>query len=429
MFVATLRSRIIPPAVRNMSTRTRTGLSAVLEKHPNDVVITFAKRTAMGKHRKGQFKDSPVDEIMQALYKATLKETGLDPRKIEDICYVFQGTCHPPSPAYASRAAALAAGIPHEVPISTVNRLCASGLMAIRNIAHAIQSKEISLGVAVGVENMTLNARPTPAISEAVDSDSQAHDCIQPMGWTAEMVAETYKVSRAKQDEYALMSHTRVSQVSVSSWRGRKGHFCRRNHPIEIRGSVVSVDDTIRPGVTLESLAALKPVFPDWGENTTTAGNASGIGDGAALCILTTRERACAEGMEILAKWIGSAVVGVEPRYMGIGPIVAIPKVLSQFGLSKEDVDIYEINEAFASQFAYCVEELGILMSKINPNGGAIAVTHPLGMTGVRQVVTGLAELRRRHEKILCTSMCVGSGMGAAGIFVNEAQPLHSAKL
>jgi len=419
MFVSTLRSGALVPAMRTMSTHAAQGLATVLEKRPDDVVITFAKRTAMGKHRKGQFKDSPVDEMMQALYKATIKETGLDPRKIEDICV---GACHPPSPAYASRAAALAAGIPHEVPISTVNRLCSSGLMAIRNIAHAIKSKEISLGVAVGVENMTLNARPTPTIAEAVDNNPQAHDCIQPMGWTAELVAQTYNVSRRKQDEYALISHTRASQALA------KGTFAEEIIPIEIRGSVISVDDTIRPGVTTESLAALKPVFPDWGNNTTAA-NASGIGDGAALCILTTRERARADGMEILGKWVGCAVVGVEPRYMGVGPIAAIPKVLSQFGLSKEDVDVYEINEAFASQFAYCVEELGIPMRKINPNGGAIAVTHPLGMTGVRQVVTGLAELRRRREKILCTSMCVGSGMGAASIFVNEAQPLHSAKL
>ncbi|KIJ21716.1 acetyl-CoA C-acyltransferase [Paxillus involutus ATCC 200175] len=406
--------------MRNASTHARKGLVAILEKHPDDVVITFAKRTAMGRHRKGQFKDVPVDEMMQALFKAALQHTGLDPRKIEDICV---GTCHPPSPAYASRAAALAAGIPHEVPVSTVNRLCSSGLMAIRNIAHAIQSKEISLGVAVGVENMTLNARPTPIISEAVDKHLQAHECIQPMGWTSEMVAQTYKVSRSKQDEYALVSHTRAGEALA------KGVFAEEIIPIEVRGTVISVDDTIRPGVTMESLSALKPVFPDWGEASTTAGNASGIGDGAALCILTTRERALAEGMQILGKWVGSAVVGVEPRYMGIGPIAAISKVLSQFGLSKEDVNVYEINEAFASQFAYCVEELGISMEKINPNGGAIAVSHPLGMTGVRQAVTGLAELRRRNEKVLCTSMCVGSGMGAAGIFVNEAPPLHSAKL
>jgi len=170
-------------------------------------------------------------------------------------------------------------------------------------------------------------------------------------------------------------------------------------------------------------------VFPQWGEGSTTAGNASGVGDGAAICILTSRERAEREGMDILAKWIGCSVVGVEPRHMGIGPIAAIRKVLAQAGLTKEDIDVFEINEAFASQFAYCVQQLQIPIEKINPNGGAIAITHPLGMTGVRQVVTGLAELRRQNGKLLCTSMCVGSGMGAAGIFLNEASSLVGSKL
>lgn len=417
--VAVLRARI-PSTMRNVSTHSGKGISAVLQKNPDDIVITFAKRTAMGKNRKGQFKDVPVDEMMQALLKATFEKTKLDPAKLDDICV---GTCHPPSPMYSSRAAALASGIPHDVPISTVNRLCSSGLMAIRNIAHAIQSGEISMGMAIGVENMTLNPRPTPVIAESVDEIPRAHDCIQPMGWTSEMVAQTYQVSRQKQDEYALISHTRATKAMAT------GIFSEEIIPVEIRGTVISVDDTIRPGVTMEMLSGLKPVFQEWGDAATTAGNASGIGDGAALCILTTRERAEKENMEILGKWVGSAVVGVEPRYMGIGPIAAIPKVLTQVGLTKDDIDIYEINEAFASQFAYCVEELGISMDKINPNGGAIAVTHPLGMTGVRQVVTGLTELRRRDKRLLCTSMCVGSGMGAAGIFVSEARPFCQAKL
>jgi len=234
------------------------------------------------------------------------------------------------------------------------------------------------------------------------------------MGWTSEIVAQDYQVSRQKQDEYALISHTRASKALAS------GLFSDEIIPIELRGAVISVDDTIRAGVTAESLAALKPVFPQWGGASTTAVNASGIGDGAALCIMTTRGRAEMEGMEILGKFAGCAVVGVEPKHMGIGPIAAIPKVLAQVGLSKEDIDVWEINEAFASQFAFCVEQLQLPIEKINPNGGSIAITHPLGMTGVRQIVTGLAELKRRGVKLLCTSMCVGSGMGAAGIFVRE---------
>ncbi|KAH9835587.1 putative 3-ketoacyl-CoA thiolase B [Rhodofomes roseus] len=406
-----LARRGVSPLARSMATQAR-GLPALLEKKPGDVVITFAKRTAMARARKGQLKDIPVDELMQALIKATLEQTKLDPGKLEDICV---GTCHPPSPTYVSRAAALAAGIPADVPVSAVNRLCGSGLQAIRIIASAIQAGDMSFGMAIGAESMSQNPRPTPEIVPPVDANPRAHDCVQPMGWTSEMVAQTYKVPRQKQDEYALISHTRAEKAT------KTGIFADEIIPVELRGAVVSVDDTIRPGTTLEGLSKLKPSFPDWGDSSTTAGNASGLGDGAALCILTTRERAEKEGLNILGKYVTSTFVGVEPKYMGIAPVAAVSKVLAQAGLSKEDVDVYEINEAFASQFAYCVEQLQIPIEKINPNGGSIALTHPLGMTGVRQVVTGLAELRRRGGSILCTSMCIGSGMGGAGIFVNEA--------
>ncbi|KAI0002103.1 3-ketoacyl-CoA thiolase [Russula vinacea] len=388
------------------------GRAQLLQKKHDDIVITFAKRTAMGRARKGQLNDVPVDELLFRLFKATLEKTKLNPASIDDICV---GTCHPPSPLYVSRAAALAAGIPDSVPISTVNRLCSSGLMAIRSIAHSIHAGEISLGVAVGVESMSLNPRPTPVVQDTVSANSQAHDCIQvSMGWTSEMVAQTYNISRQKQDEYALISHMRAAKASAD------GVFAEEILPIELRGTVVSTDDTVRPNVSAEGLAALKPSFPEWGSASTTAGNASGVGDGAALCVLTTRARAEAEGYNVIAKFVGTAVVGVEPRHMGIAPIYAIPKVLAQTGLGKQDIDVYEINEAFASQFAYCVEKLKIPIDRINPNGGSIALTHPLGMTGIRQVVTGLEELRRRNGALLCTSMCVGSGMGAAGIFVNE---------
>jgi len=383
----------------------------MLDKRYDDVVITFAKRTAVGRAKKGQLKDTPVDELLHALFKAVLEETQLNPSLIDDICV---GTCHPPSPLYISRAAAIAAGIPYDVPISVVNRLCSSGLMAIRNIAHAIRAGEISIGLAVGVESMSMNPRPTPEVVESISANTHAHDCMEPMGWTSEMVAQAYKVTRERQDSIALQSHLRASKAVA------EGRFTDEIIPIELRGVVISKDDTIRPGVTLEGLAALKPAFPNWGESTTTAGNASGVGDGAAICILTTRSEANRKGLEIIGKYITSAVVGVEPRYMGISPIYAIPKALAQAGLSKDDVDVYEINEAFASQYAHCVDQLGIPMTKINPNGGAIAISHPLGMTGVRQVVTGLAELKRRNAEILCTSMCIGSGMGAAAIFVNE---------
>ncbi|KAJ3787960.1 Thiolase, N-terminal domain-containing protein [Lentinula aff. detonsa] len=405
-------------SVRAMSTQVPRGLAALLEKKPDDVVITFAKRTATGRAKKGQLKDVPVDEMLYHLFKATISGAKIDPAKVDDICV---GTCHPPSPLYLSRAAALAAGFPHTVPISTVNRLCSSGLMSIRNIAQGIKSGEITLGIAAGTDSMSLNPRPTPETSAIVDENAEAHDCVQPMGWTSEMVAEVYKVPREKQDYYALISHTRASEASA------KGIFAEEIVPITVRGTTISVDDTIRPGVTAEGLAGLKSAFPQWSPGTTTAGNASGVGDGAAVCVLTSRANAEKEGMEIIGKYVASTVVSVEPKVMGISPVVAIPKVLEMTGLTKEDIDVYEINEAFASQFAYCVEELGIPIEKINPNGGAIAISHPLGMTGTRQVVTGLAELKRKNKRLLVTSMCVGSGMGAAGVFVNEAR--HEANL
>ncbi|KAF9044731.1 3-ketoacyl-CoA thiolase [Hymenopellis radicata] len=400
-------------ASRAASTNAHRGLAAILQKNPDDVVITFAKRTAMGRAKKGQLKDAPVDEILHGLFKESLKATSLDPSKIDDICV---GVCHPPSPLYISRSAALAAGIPNHVPISTVNRLCSSGLMAIRNMAHAIKSGEVTLGLAVGVESMSNDPRPDPKISEVVAGSAEPQDCIKPMGWTSEMVAENYKVSRQKQDEYAIISHSRAIKAF------KNGVFKDEIIPIQIGDKVLTEDDTIRLTTTAESLAGLKPVFPNWGADpSTTAGNASGIGDGAALCVMTTRANAEKEGMNIIGKWVGTSVVGVEPKYMGIAPVYAIPKLLEQLGLTKEDIDVYEINEAFASQFAYCVEDLGISLDKINPNGGSIAISHPLGMTGVRQVVTGLAELKRTNKQVLMTSMCIGSGMGAAGVFVNEA--------
>ncbi|KZS93001.1 thiolase [Sistotremastrum niveocremeum HHB9708] len=407
------RLKAIAPILARSASSQSSAVQALLQKNASDVVITFAMRSPMGKAKKGQLKDVPVDELLSELLRASLEKTKLDPAKIDDIAV---GTCHPPSPLYISRAAALAAGIPDSVPISTINRLCSSGLMAIRSIAHSIQAGDAEIGLALGVESMTLHPRPTPMLSEGVAKTTKANDAVQPMGWTSEMVAEAYGISREKQDHYALISHTRAAEAL------QRGFFNDEILPIKLSDKILAQDDTVRPGVTAQSLAGLKPVFPQWGPATTTAGNASGVGDGAGLVLLMRRDRAEKEGMEILGKWIGSAVVGVEPKLMGVGPIKAIPAVLERFGLEKEDVDIFEINEAFASQFAYCVETLDIPIEKINPNGGSIALTHPLGLTGVRQAITGLSELRRRNESVLCTSMCVGSGMGAAAIFINEAR-------
>ncbi|KZO97843.1 thiolase [Calocera viscosa TUFC12733] len=385
----------------------------LLQKNKDDVVITFAKRTAMGRYKKGQYANHTIDELLHSTFRATLEATGLKPSTIDDIVV---GTCHPPSPLYVSRAAALAAGIPETVPVQTVNRLCSSGLMAIRTVANTIIAGEAEIGLAVGAESMSQNPRPTPQISATVEANPQAHDCIEPMGWTSEMVAEHFSIGRAKQDAYALRSHQRAERALQA------GIYAEEIMPIHIGGTQATADDMIRTGTTAESLAKLKPAFMGWGGEHSTAGNSSGIGDGAAVCVLMRRETALRTGARIIGKWVGCAVAGVEPRYMGVGPVYAIPKVLAQYGLAKSDVDIWEINEAFASQFAYCMEQLELDPERVNPNGGAIALTHPLGMTGVRLAVTGLHELQRRNEDVLCTSMCIGSGMGAAAIFVNEAK-------
>ncbi|EJU05308.1 thiolase [Dacryopinax primogenitus] len=413
-----LTLRRVPTLARALSSPVRrhahsAAVERLLEKKDDDVVITFAKRTAMGRYKKGQYANVTIDELLYATFKATLEATGLPPSSIDDIVV---GTCHPPSPLYVSRAAALAAGIPETVPIQTVNRLCSSGLMAIRTVANSIKAGEAEVGLALGAESMSQNPRPTPEISETVGRNAQAHDCIEPMGWTSEMVAQHYHISRATQDTYALRSHQRAEKALQA------GIFAEEIMPILVGDHFAREDDMIRLGVTAESLAKLRPAFPGWGGEHSTAGNSSGIGDGVAVCVLMKREKAVKTGARIIGKWVGCSVAGVEPRYMGVGPIAAIPKVLALHGLEKEDIDIWEINEAFASQFAYCMDTLGLDGDRVNVHGGAIALTHPLGMTGVRLAVTGLHELQRRNGDLLCTSMCVGSGMGAAALFVNEAK-------
>ncbi|KAH8917714.1 thiolase [Atractiella rhizophila] len=399
-------------------TRRALGKARILEKRDDDVVITFAKRSPMTRARKGGLAHLGSDELLRNFLVESLKVASVSPSAIQDIAV---GTCHPPSPCYEVRSAAIAAGIPYDAPIQTINRLCSSGLMAIRSVANNIKSGEVELGLAIGVESMTKNPRPTPLLSEDISKVGDSADCIKPMGWTSEMVAEDYDVSRERQDEYALRS------VTLASESQKSGIFAQEILPIPARteaGETVTVssDDGIRHGTTLESLAKLKPAFPDWGKARSTAGNTSQITDGAAAMFLMTRKKANELGLKPIAKYVAVAVAGVKPRVMGIGPVAAIPMLLDNTGLSKEDVDLWEINEAFASQLVYSLDQLQIPLEKVNVNGGAIALGHPIGMTGVRLAVTGLHELARRGpDQLLVTSMCVGSGMGAAGLFVNEA--------
>jgi len=283
---------------------------------------------------------------------------------------------------------------------------------------------EINCGIGAGVESLSFGYGPSSqpdGWSDAVLTCKAAEDCLIPMGITSENVAADYKIPRSAQDAFAASSFQKAAKAQ------KEGKFKDEIVPVKVKfedkdGSVKEIvvehDDGVRDGVTAESLGKLKPVFSKTG--STHAGNASQISDGAAAVVLARRSWAKAHNLPIIGKFVISAVVGVPPRIMGVGPAYAIPKVLEKTGLSKDDVDFYEINEAFASQCLFSAQHLGIPDAKLNPHGGAIAFGHPLGATGARQVATGMNIAKQYGHKIFVTSMCIGSGMGMAAVFVNE---------
>ncbi|KAI0257685.1 thiolase [Lactifluus subvellereus] len=391
-------------------------------KKADDVVITMAIRSPLCKAKKGGFRDMRSDELLTEMFRQAIQHSKVKPEIIEDICV---GTVLAKGPTYEARTAALAAGIPESVPIQTVNRFCSSGLMAVTTIANEIRAGQIDVGLAVGVESMSWNADVGPAAaSEDIRACGPANDALQPMGWTSENVAREFQISREDMDDFAAKSFQRAEAAD------RAGYFVKeiapftsyQNDPVTgARGKViVSKDDGIRYGTTKSTLSKLKSAFPQWPPAQTTGGNASQITDGAAAVLLMTRRKADELGLRIVAKYVNAAVAGLAPRIMGTGPVIAISNVLAKVGLKKENVDLFEINEAFASMYVYCVRKLELDPEKVNVNGGAIAFGHPLGATGARQIVTGLNELERRGGKVLVTSMCIGTGMGAAAVFFGE---------
>ncbi|TCD66971.1 3-ketoacyl-CoA thiolase with broad chain length specificity [Steccherinum ochraceum] len=403
-----------------------TGTSArarVLAQNDNDVVIVSAVRSAITKGKKGGFKDTRPEEILSAILKASYQKAGIDPALIEDI--VVGNVLPPGGGAGAARMAALAAGIPHTTSLNTVNRQCSSGLTAVNQVANQIALGQIDIGIGAGVESMTFGygAQSQPdGFSEKVLSCQEAEDCLLPMGITSENVAADFNISREVQDDFAAKSFQKAAKAQ------KEGKFRDEIVPISVKWTdpktekeveiVVDADDGVRDGVTAASLGKLKPAFKK--DGSTHAGNASQVSDGAAAVLLARRSVAKRLGLPIVGKFVFAATVGVPPRIMGVGPAYAIPKVLEKTGLSKEDIDFFEINEAFASQAVYSVQQLGIPFEKVNLNGGAIALGHPLGCTGARQVATGLNIAKQTGHKIFVTSMCIGSGMGMAAVFVSE---------
>ncbi|XP_046767715.1 3-ketoacyl-CoA thiolase, peroxisomal isoform X1 [Gallus gallus] len=359
--------------------------SRAVASSPEDVVVVHGRRTAIGRAKRGGFKDTTPDELLSAVMTAVLQDVRLRPEVLGDIC--VGNVLQPGAGALIARVAQFLSGIPETVPCSSVNRQCSSGLQAIINIAGGIRNGSYDIGMACGI--------------------------------TSENVAEKFGISRKKQDAFALASQQKAAKAQ------QMGLFKAEIVPVKTtvldnegnqKTITVHQDEGVRPSTTLEGLAKLKPAFKENG--STTAGNASQVSDGAAAVLLAKRSKAMQLGLPILGVLRSFAVVGVPPDVMGIGPAYAIPVAVQKAGLTLNDIDIYEINEAFASQAVYCVEKLGIPMEKVNPLGGAIALGHPLGCTGARQVVTLLNELKRRGKRAYgVVSMCIGTGMGAAAVF------------
>ncbi|KAL1303340.1 hypothetical protein AAFC00_006739 [Neodothiora populina] len=406
------------------------GVKNILSKQPQDIVILSSLRTPVTRAKKGGFKDAYDHELLAAVLKATIAANpNVDPALVQDI--QIGTVLSELGGSKAGRMAAAHVGYPETTSFQTVNRACSSGLAAITSIAHAIAVGSIDVGIGGGMESMTRNygsrAIPTQLWSELRDSPvKDARDCIMSMGLTAENVAERYNVSRADQDAFAAASHQKAAKAQ------RDGLFDDEIVPVttlthpnpevpeQTEQVTISKDDGIRPKSTPESLAGMKPAFkPD---GTATAGNSSQVSDGAAAALMMRRSTATALGLEknIIGKWAGTQVVGCKPDEMGIGPAIAIPALLNYTGLSVSDVGIWEINEAFAAQAVHCVRALGIDEQKVNPKGGAIALGHPLGATGARQLATLLPELKRQGEQVGVISMCIGTGMGMASVIVRE---------
>ncbi|KAI9172548.1 putative sulfate transporter [Paramyrothecium foliicola] len=406
-------------------------LNSIQSKNADDIVITLAIRTPLTKAKKGGFKDTSLEYLVYATLKEVRERSKIDPALVEDICL---GNVSDGKAAYKARAASLAAGFPNTAGASSVNRFCSSGLKATADIAHAIATGSIAVGIAIGAETMSIGGdRLEEPFDEGVVSQSQeAADCMQPMGWTSENVSRDFGITREAMDAFAAESFQRAERAQKDGW------FDDEIVPIttkvkgpdgELKEVTLTKDEGIRPGTTAESLGKIRAAFPQWGP-TTTGGNASQVTDGAAAVLLMKRSTAIKLGQPILAKYVGSTVAGLAPRIMGIGPSVAIPKLLAQHNVTLADMDVVEVNEAFASMAVYCRDKLGLDWSKMNPRGGAIALGHPLGATGARQIVTGLSELRRTKKKMLLISMCIGTGQGMAGLFVNEqAVPYHALSL
>lgn len=383
-----------------------------------NVAILAGVRTPFGRGVKGSLKDTRPDELAIAVVKEALARSQVNPAEVEDVVI---GCAFPEAEQgmNVARLISVGAGLPVETPAMTINRFCSSGVQSVAIVADRIASGQIEVGLAGGVESMSMVPMTGAKVSLNPQLVETKPELFTPMGITAENVARRFDVSRAAQDEFAYHSH----QKAVAAQRA--GYFTEEILPIDTvvfdeagkaRPIRLERDELVRADTDLAKLAALKPAFDPQG--SVTPGNSSPLTDGAAALVLASPQYLAekAKGAPVLGYFRYFAVAGVPPDIMGIGPVPAIRKLLQKTGLRISDIDLFEVNEAFASQALYCARELGLPSERLNVNGGAIAIGHPLGATGSRLTLTALRELHRRKGRYGVISMCIGGGMGAAAL-------------